>query len=249
MRVLNQRGAMTEHRNHLDQPIGFPLPGWTARPRPSRSVMTGRFCRLEALDATRHVEALFAALQRDVDGRNWTYLPVGPFATIAAFRAWVESASVGDDPVFFAVIDAAIGKAVGYASYLRIDPKGGVIEVGHINYTPLLQRRPAATETMYLMMRRVFDELGYRRYEWKCNALNGPSRAAAARLGFTYEGTFRQAAVVKDHNRDTAWFSMLDSEWKLLKPAYERWLAPANFDADGKQRESLAALTKAALAK
>jgi RimJ/RimL family protein N-acetyltransferase len=240
---------MSDHPNHLGQPIGFPLPGWTTRPHPPRSVMTGRFCRLEPLVAARHAEELYDALQRDVDGRNWTYLPVGPFETFDAFRAWAEPASVGDDPIFFAVIDASTGRAVGYASYLRIDPKGGVIEVGHINYTPLLQRRPAATEAMFLMMRRVFDELGYRRYEWKCNALNAPSRAAAARLGFTYEGTFRQAAVVKGHNRDTAWFSMLDGEWPSLKAAYERWLAPANFDADGTQRESLSALSRAALAR
>jgi len=238
---------MTEHRNQLGQPIGFPVPGWTARPHPPRRVMTGRFCRLEPFDAVRHAEPLYDALQRDADGHNWTYLPVGPFKTFDAFRAWAEPASVGDDPIFFAVIDAATGRAVGYASYLRIDPKGGVIEVGHINYTPLLQRRPAATEAMFLMMRRVFDELGYRRYEWKCNALNAPSRAAAARLGFTYEGTFRQAAVVKGYNRDTAWFSMLDHEWPALKTAFERWLAPANFDADGTQRESLSALTKAVL--
>jgi len=238
---------MSEQRNQLGQPIGFPVPSWTARPRPSRDIMAGRFCRLEPFDAARHATQLYDALQRDVDGRNWTYLPVGPFESFDAFRAWAEPASVGDDPVFYAVIDGATGQAVGYASYLRIDPKSGVIEVGHINYTPLLQRQPAATETMYLMMRRVFGELGYRRYEWKCNALNAPSRAAAARLGFTYEGTFRQAMVVKGQNRDTAWFSILDSEWPALKVAFERWLAPANFDAAGKQRESLSALTKAAL--
>jgi RimJ/RimL family protein N-acetyltransferase len=237
---------MTEHRNHLDQPIGFPLPGWTERPRPPRTMMAGRFCRLEPLDAARHAEQLYAAVRRDDAGRNWTYLPVGPFATLGDFRAWAEAASVGDDPVFYAVVDAATGRAVGYASYLRIDSKGGVIEVGHINYSPLLQRRPAATETMFLMMRRVFDELGYRRYEWKCNALNGPSRAAAARLGFTYEGTFRQSNVVKGHNRDTAWFSILDGEWPALKTAFERWLAPDNFDVDGRQRESLSNLTQAA---
>jgi RimJ/RimL family protein N-acetyltransferase len=209
--------------------------------------MQGRFCRLEPLDPARHAAPLYDALQHDVDGHNWTYLPVGPFKSLDAFRAWAEPASVGDDPVFYAVIDVATGQPVGYASYLRIDPKSGVIEVGHISYTPLLQRRPAATETMFLMMRHVFDELGYRRYEWKCNALNAPSRAAASRLGFTYEGTFRQAMVVKGHNRDTAWFSILDSEWPALKPAFERWLAPGNFDDAGRQRESLSTLTQAAL--
>jgi RimJ/RimL family protein N-acetyltransferase len=236
---------MSEHRNSLGQPIGFPVAGWTARPWPQRTVMTGRFCRLEPFDPARHVEELFAALQRDREGRNWTYLPVGPFASVTEFRAWADTVKAGDDPIFFSVIDAASGRAVGYASYLRIDAKSGVIEVGHINYTPLLQRKPAATEAMYLMMRRVFDELGYRRYEWKCNALNAPSRAAAARFGFTYEGTFRQAMVVKGQNRDTAWFSILDNEWPAQKVAFERWLAPDNFDAAGQQRASLAELTKA----
>jgi RimJ/RimL family protein N-acetyltransferase len=236
---------MTEHRNSLGQPIGAPVAGWTERPRPPRVVMPGRFCRLEPLDAARHAEALFEGFQRDRDGRNWTYLPVGPFATLADFRAWAEPASVGDDPIFFAVIDPKTDRPIGYASYLRIDPKSGVIEVGSINYTPALQRTPAATETMYLMMRNVFDTLGYRRYEWKCNALNAPSRAAALRLGFTFEGIFRQAWVVKGRNRDTAWYSLLDSEWSAQKVAFERWLAPDNFDAAGKQHVSLADLTKA----
>ena len=236
---------MSEHRNSLGQPIGFPVAGWTARPWPTRAPMIGRFCRLVPLDAAQHAAALFDAVQLDRDGRNWTYLPVGPFARLADFRAWAEPASVGDDPIFYAVIDAKTDRPVGYASYLRIDAKSGVIEVGHINYTPLMQRQPAGTEAMYLMMRRVFDELGYRRYEWKCNALNAPSRAAAVRFGFTFEGIFRQAWVVKGHNRDTAWYSIIDTEWSAQKAAFERWLAPANFDANGNQRESLAELTKA----
>jgi RimJ/RimL family protein N-acetyltransferase len=240
---------MTQHTNQLGQPIGAPVFGWTERPRPARTPMLGRFCRLEPLDPARHAAQLFEALQHDTDGRNWTYLPVGPFESLVSFRAWAVSVATGDDPIFFAVIDLKTGRAVGYASYLRIDPKNGSIEVGHINYSPLLQRQPAATETMFLMMRRVFDELGYRRYEWKCNDQNFPSRAAAARLGFTSEGTFRQVQVVKGHNRDTAWFSIIDTEWPALKAAFERWLAPANFDASGRQRESLSALTKAALAR
>jgi RimJ/RimL family protein N-acetyltransferase len=233
------------HRNHLGQPIGAPLPGWKEPARPARTPMVGRFCRLDPLDPAAHAADLFAAMQLDREGRNWTYLPVGPFETLAAFRAWADGVATGADPVFYSVIDLATGKAVGYASYLRIDPKNGSIEVGHINFSPLLQRKPAATEAMYLMMRRVFDELGYRRYEWKCNDQNFPSRAAAARLGFTYEGIFRQMQVVKGRNRDTAWFSILDSEWPRLKAAFERWLAPANFDAGGNQRESLSALTRA----
>ncbi len=147
--------------------------------------------------------------------------------------------SFGDDPLRHAVIERRSGRAVGVASLMRIDHVAGVIEVGGINYAPPLQRTPAATEAMYLMMRRVFDELGYRRYEWKCDALNAPSRAAALRLGFRYEGTFRQATVYKGRNRDTCWFSILDNEWAALKHAFERWLAPDNFDAAGQQRRSL----------
>lgn len=238
---------MSEHRNSLGQPIGAPLPDWSERTRPPRTPMLGRFCRLEPLDPARHCAQLYDALRLDREGRNWTYLPVGPFESPAGFRAWADGVASGDDPVFFTIVDLATNQAVGYASYLRIDPKNGSIEVGHINYTPLLQRKPAATEAMYLMMCRVFDELGYRRYEWKCNDQNFPSRDAAARLGFTYEGTFRQMQVVKGRNRDTAWFSMLDTEWPALKAAFERWLAPDNFDAAGKQRTSLSALTKAAV--
>jgi RimJ/RimL family protein N-acetyltransferase len=225
---------------HEDQPIGKPVPGWTARPAPPRTPMQGRFCRVEALDPVRHGEELFAANQLDVDGRNWTYLYIGPFARFEDYRAWLDKASGQDDPVFHAIIDLATGKAVGVAAYMRIDRPHGVIEVGNINYSPLLQRTPAATEAMYLMMARVFDELGYRRYEWKCDSLNAPSRAAAARLGFQYEGLFRQAAVNKGRNRDTAWFSILDSEWPALKRAYGEWLAAGNFDAEGQQRRGLA---------
>lgn len=203
--------------------------------------MEGRFCRVEPLDPQRHAADLFAANSADKDGRNWTYLPYGPFAAIADYRRWVEQASRGDDPLFHAILDLPSGRAVGVASYMRIDPAMGSIEVGGINYSPLLQRRPTATEAMYLMMRRVFDELGYRRYEWKCDELNAPSRAAAERFGFRFEGIFRQVVVYKGRNRDTAWFSIIDSEWPALKSAFERWLAPENFDGAGRQRRSLAA--------
>jgi RimJ/RimL family protein N-acetyltransferase len=238
---------METHKNELGQAIGAPLPGWSPRPRPSRTPMEGRTCRLEPLHANRHARDLFAAYQEDKEGRNWTYLPVGPFAEFEPYRAWVDAAAKGEDPLFFAIIDKATGKPVGVASHMRIDPPNGVIEVGHINYAPRMKQSPVATETMFLMMGRVFDELGYRRYEWKCDSLNEPSRAAAARLGFTYEGMFRQAVVYKGRNRDTCWYSILDKEWPALKAAYERWLLPANFDEAGKQRERLADLTKAAL--
>jgi RimJ/RimL family protein N-acetyltransferase len=228
---------MSQHANHLGQPIGFPLPGWQARPRPPRTAMVGRFCRVEPLDPERHAEALFAANRENRDNRNWTYLPYGPYERLGDYRLWVEQVCRAEDPFFQAVVEN--GRAVGVASYLRVEPGIGVIEVGHINYSPLLQRKPAATEAMYLMMRRVFDELGYRRYEWKCDALNAPSRAAAERLGFRFEGIFRQATVYKQRNRDTAWFSIIDSEWPSLKARFERWLDPANFDEQGHQREKL----------
>jgi RimJ/RimL family protein N-acetyltransferase len=236
---------MPDRTNQFGQPIGFPVPGWTARPSPPRSAMEGRFCRVEPLDAERHAAQLFEAASRDGDGRSWTYMPYGPFADFAAYRAFVRRHYLGDDPLFHAIIDRQSGRAVGVASYMRIDPANGVIEVGGIHLSPLLQRTPAATEAMVLMMRRVFDELGYRRYEWKCDSLNAPSRAAALRLGFRFEGIFRQLVVTKGRNRDTAWFAIIDRDWPALKRAFERWLDPANFDGEGRQRQRLSALTAA----
>lgn len=228
--------------NPLGQPVGFPLPDWTPRPLPPRTPMTGRFCRVEPLDTDRHAAQLFDACALDAEGRNWTYLGYGPFADIDAYRAWMMGAVAGSDPLFHAVVDGATGRAVGVASYLRIDRGSGVIEVGHLNFSPLMQRSPVATEAMALMMRRAFDELGYRRYEWKCDSLNAPSRAAAERLGFTYEGTFRQAIVYKGRNRDTAWYSITDRDWPAIRAAFDAWLDPANFDADGRQIRRLAEL-------
>jgi RimJ/RimL family protein N-acetyltransferase len=239
---------MAEHLNELGQPIGFPLPHWTARLRPPRSAKEGRFCIVEPVDPARHAVDLYAANSLDREGRNWTYLPYGPFDRLEDYRAFLDR-ELGDDPMRHAIIDRRSGRAVGVASYMRIDPPAGVIEVGGINYAPPLQRTPAATEAMYLMMRRVFDELGYRRYEWKCDALNAPSRAAAQRLGFQYEGMFRQATVYKARNRDTCWFSILDSEWPALKRGFERWLDPANFDAQGRQRRNLASFGDASMAR
>ena len=232
-------------RNEFGQPIGVPLPEWSPRPLPPRTPIEGRFCRVEPLDPERHAADLFAANSEDAEGRNWTYLPYGPFPAFDLFREWVAAACRSDDPLRHAIIDARTGRAVGVASLMRIDPAAGVIEVGGITYSPRLQRKPAATEAMYLLMRRVFDELGYRRYEWKCNSLNAPSRGAAQRLGFRFEGLFRQATVYKGRNRDTAWFSILDSEWPARRAAFERWLDPANFDAEGRQRASLASLRQA----
>jgi RimJ/RimL family protein N-acetyltransferase len=228
--------------NHLQQPVGMPVTNWQPPEFMQPQVLAGKLCRLEPLQVKQHAEALHHAFSLDSDGRNWTYLPYGPFVDIASFNAWLESTSVGADPLFYAIVDIATGMAVGLASYLRIDPKNGCIEVGHLNFSPLMQRTPLATEAMYLMMAHAFA-MGYRRYEWKCNALNAPSRIAAQRLGFSFEGIFRQALVVKGRNRDTAWYSILDSEWPQLKAAFECWLAPQNFDADGKQRLSLSAMT------
>ena len=226
--------------NQLGQPIGDPLPGWTPRARPSRTPIDGHYCRIEPLDPGRHTQALFAAYGRETTGATWTYMAHGPFEEPEAFAAWIEAAARSEDPLYHAIVDSRSGLAVGVASYLRIEPSVGVIEVGSIAYSPLLQRTAAATEAMYLMMRRAFDELGYRRYEWKCDALNAPSRAAADRLGFRFEGIFRQATLYKGRNRDTAWYSIIDREWPERKAAFEAWLDPGNFTSDGRQIRPLA---------
>jgi RimJ/RimL family protein N-acetyltransferase len=232
---------MTESMNALGQPIGAALPNWTPPPAPAWTAMEGRYCRLEPM-AARFAPALFAAASQDRDGRGWTYLPYGPFATEDAYREWLVATCLGRDPLFFAIIDRATELAVGQASYLNIKPDQGSIEVGHVYLSPLAQRTRVATEAMYLMMRRAFDA-GYRRYEWKCDALNAASRSAAERFGFTYEGIFRQATVYKGRNRDTAWYAAVDREWPGLARAFEAWLAPDNFDGAGRQRSSLRALT------
>jgi RimJ/RimL family protein N-acetyltransferase len=186
---------------------------------------------------------LFAADAADVDGRSWTYLAYGPFRTLHAYTEWMTANCLGDDPLFFTIIDKADLKPAGVASYLRIAPANGSIEVGHIHYSPRLQQHRAATEAMFLMMEHAFA-LGYRRYEWKCDALNAPSRAAAQRLGLSFEGIFRQATVYKGRNRDTAWYAAIDTEWPALRAAFEAWLEPGNFDANGRQRIRLTELTR-----
>jgi len=233
------------HTSELGDPIGAPLPaGWTAPPRPVRAAMPGRLVRLEPLVGA-HAEALHAANRLDHEGRNWTYMGTGPFDSLGAYRDWIGEVSRDGDPMFYAVVRQD-GEAAGVASYLRIAPASGSIEVGNINFSPLLQRSPGATEAMYLMMKWAF-EAGYRRYEWKCDALNAPSRCAALRLGLSYEGVFRQATSYKGRNRDTAWYAAIDAEWPALKSTFETWLDPANFDPQGKQRQSLSALTRPVL--
>lgn len=227
--------------NPLGQPIGDALDHWQAPPRPPREVIEGRWARLEPLDPDAHGAALFAANALDVDGRNWTYLSVGPFADLAGYDQWLRQVAPGQDPLFYTIVDRERQQPVGVASYLRIEPAAGAIEVGHINFSPLAQRTRAATDAMYQMMRHVFA-LGYRRYEWKCDALNAPSRRAAERFGFTYEGLFRQALVYKGRSRDTAWYSVIDCEFPALERAYRAWLEADNFDAAGQQRQRLADL-------
>jgi RimJ/RimL family protein N-acetyltransferase len=227
---------MTETINGL--PIGDVVDATPAE-RPEAAELAGRFCRIEKLDAARHAEALWSALKGYDE--LWTYLTSGPVRDETSFLHWVEDRSVLLDPFAYAVIDAASGCAVGTVTLMEIRPAMRVIEMGSILYSPLLQRTAAATETQYLMARYVFDTLHYRRYEWKCNALNAPSRRAAERLGFTYEGTFRQHLIVKGRNRDTAWYAMTADEWPAAKAAFEAWLRPENFDEAGRQKRGLAA--------
>lgn len=236
----------TPRRNQYDQPIGPALDGWTTRPLPPRTPMVGRLCTVEPVDVGRHAADLHRAYSSAADGRDWTYLSVGPFATEADYVEYLSAAAASADPFHHAVIDHRTGKAIATLALMRMDPPNGVIEVGHVTYSPLIQRTVMGTEAQFLLMRRAFDELGYRRYEWKCDAFNAPSRRAALRYGFQFEGIFRQAVVTRGRSRDTAWFSIIDSEWQVLRPAYERWLAPANFDEQGRQRATLSSLIDAA---
>jgi RimJ/RimL family protein N-acetyltransferase len=223
-------------------PIGPLVDSHPAR-RPERVTLEGRWITLVPLDAVAHAEALYEGSNGDAARESvWTYLFDGPYASLDEFRANLEAKARSADPLFFTVIDNASGRAVGYQTFLRIDPPNRVIEVGNIMYTPAMQRTAGATEAQYLFAKYLFEELGNRRYEWKCNAFNAPSRRAAERFGFTFEGIFLQHMIVKGRNRDTAWFAMLESEWPARKVAYERWLAPDNFDSDGRQKIALSAL-------
>ncbi|MGJ3264168.1 MAG: GNAT family N-acetyltransferase [Salinarimonas sp.] len=213
------------------------LLGWSARQRPARETLAGRYVRLEPLDPVRHGDDLFAA--RADDPEAWRYTPDGPYPTRAAFQAWLDANSVLPEQIYHAVVDVRTGRAEGRVSFMRMDPANGVIETGAILFGPRLARTRGATEAVVLQARHVFEDLGYRRLEWKCDADNAPSRRAALRLGFAFEGIFRQHMVVKGRNRDTAWFSMLDGAWPMRRRALEAWLDPANFDESGRQRRSL----------
>jgi RimJ/RimL family protein N-acetyltransferase len=219
-------------------PLG-PLVDARSAARPARDVLEGRDVDLEPLNASRHGTALFESTGGSEHNRLWTYMFDGPYASRAAFDVSLERLAASDDPFYYAIVDRASGQAVGRAALMRIAPAHRVIEVGGIVYSPRLQRTRAATEAMYLLARYVFETLAYRRYEWKCDALNEPSRSAALRLGFTFEGIFRQHMIVKGRSRDTAWYSMIDSEWPARKARFERWLAPENFDTEARQRTRL----------
>lgn len=223
------------------RPLGPVLAGWTAPPWPDRKDIIGRYVALEPLRADQHA----ALLHRAFAGHDWIwdYIPYGPFSSSAQYHRWARGVEDAKDPVFFVLKDLKTGEYGGVQSLMRIKPDAGSIELGAITIAPSMQRTPAVTEAFYLMMKYAFD-LGYRRFEWKCDALNLPSRRAAQRLGLSYEGIFRQAVVVKGRNRDTAWFAGIDSEWPALDQAFQVWLSPANFDADGRQRESLADMTR-----
>lgn len=233
---------MSPRLNDYAQPIGEPVPGWTARPAPAGVTLEGTYCRLEPLDPRRHADELYAAYRVAPDHRDWTYMVAGPFESAEDYRRWAEAAALSTDPRHYAVIDRATGTAVGTLSLMRQNPAHGVVEVGNVTFSPLLKRTPISTEAQFLLMAYAFDDLGYRRYEWKCDHLNAASRKAAGRLGFGFEGIFRQALVYKGRNRDAAWFSVIDAEWPSLRKAFVAWLSVENFDEDGRQRRSLSAV-------
>lgn len=223
------------------RPVGFAVPDWQAPAAPEGAILDGRYTRLEPLNAEAHAALLYRAYQ--ADDWVWDYMPYGPFHSAAQYHRWVRETVANPDHFFYAIYSKAARTFTGVASYLRIKPGNGSIEVGNINFAPMMQGTPVATEAMYLMMQWAF-EAGYRRYEWKCDALNAPSRRAAQRLGLSYEGVFRQALVYKGRNRDTAWFAAIDREWPALKAAFDVWLDPNNFDAEGRQKERLSDLTR-----
>lgn len=232
-----------QEQNEFGQILGEKIIGWQVARRPDGSkVLQGSYCYLEPINVLKHGSALFHSLSLDNKGETWTYLPYGPFADEKDFCVWLEQVSQEQDTQLYAIFNKE-HQALGIAGYLRINPQHGVIEVGHLHYSRQLQKTPVATEAMYLMMKYSFDELGYRRYEWKCNSLNEASKAAARRLGFSFEGVFRQCNIFKNRNRDTAWFSILDSEWPQLNSRFSKWLADSNFDNDGKQRQRLSEIS------
>jgi len=226
-------------QNQFNQLIGEEVKNWHGAIVPVKNILSGRFIVLEPLNMDKHGRQLFDSLNFNNNGESWTYLPYGPFDHYTDFKSWLKNLLLEKDTLLYAFIDAITLKPIGMGGYLRINPEHGIIEVGHLHYSIHLKKKPSATEAMYLLMKQAFDDWGYRRYEWKCHSLNEASRNAALRLGFTFEGIFRQSNVFKNHNRDTAWFSILDKEWPALKERFENWLQSDNFDEQGKQKKSL----------
>lgn len=233
---------MTDRINEHGQPIGQSLTGWKGVEHPGHAGMTGHYAKLVSLDPLTHSQDLFNEYRKDATGKIWTYNFIGPFSTASSLKDWIETASGVDAQPYFAVVDQRDGKAKGIASFMRIQPSHGVIEIGGITFAPSLQRTRVATEAIYLMMRRALVELSYRRLEWKCDALNAPSCVAAARFGFSYDGLFRQAVTYKGRNRDTAWYSLLDRDWAAVDRGFQAWLSSENFDDDDQQRQKLSDL-------
>lgn len=232
---LKIAGHLQAPTNHL--PVGEPMTGWTAPASPLKDSMIGKYCRLERVYGSTDSQDLFNAYSRDETGRMWTYLPYGPFDSIVDFEKWIGTIEDSTDPLFFSIKSPA-GKALGLIAYMRINEVDGVAEIGHVCFSPLLQKTRMATEAIFLMIDRLFAQ-GYRRCEWKCDSLHSGSRQAAIRFGFQYEGLFRQSKIYKGRTRDTAWFSIIDKDWNILRPTYLKWLDPANFDENGEQLKSL----------
>ncbi|MGF1684049.1 GNAT family N-acetyltransferase [Photobacterium minamisatsumaniensis] len=230
---------MTTRLNRLNQPIGQALPDWSGAQQTSPMTLNGNYCQLAPLNCQLHGDDLYDAFSLDSENRTWTYLFMGPFGNKADFKQWLNDIENKADPLFFAIINPTTQRAVGLVSYMRIDPKNGVIEVGNLVFSPQLKQTPLSTEALHLLIKHAFEKLGYRRCEWKCDSLNEPSRRAAERLGFKYEGLFRQAIVYNGRNRDTTWYSIIDSEWPQLSQAHQAWLSPSNFDCNGIQKQRL----------
>ncbi|SEG18576.1 GNAT family N-acetyltransferase [Marinobacterium lutimaris] len=232
--------------NEFGQPIGDALPdGWTPPPLPSRMTLAGRVVKIVPMDAEAHGAALYEAFKLDETDAGWTYMANGPYSCLADFMTWLKTAAVATDPMLFSFLNAQSGQPVGYGALMRIDARMACIEVGNLRMSPLQQRTPMSTEAIHLLADYAF-KLGYRRFEWKCDSLNAPSRTAAERLGFTYEGTFRNAMHYKGRSRDTAWFSITEDEWPAIREAQQAWLAPDNFDQNGIQKQRLAELIQQA---
>ncbi len=224
--------------NEFGQPIGPPLPEWKEAEVPPENTMVGLHTSLSPLNCEHHGEDLFESFACDQAGKNWTYLPYGPFKDRAEFKSWLEATSLAGDPRLYVVIARGQSQAVGLLAWMNIQRDVGSVEIAHVHFSPLLQRRPAATEAVYLLIKEAFNR-GYRRCEWKCDSLNAASKTAAERFGFQFEGRFRNARVYKGRSRDTDWYSIIDSEWPRLNKRFQDWLSPENFDAKGQQRKRL----------